>query len=68
MAKRVVRLVCISLMIFWVLSKVMAFAPLLAIPLVGATVLYVINEVEEIKNEKKKAIRKRHKKVTRKQS
>ena len=64
MAKRVVRLVCISLMIFWVLSKVMAFAPLLAIPLVGATVLYIINEVEEIKHEKKKAIRKRHKKVT----
>ncbi len=64
MAKRVVRLVCISLMIFWVLSKVMAFAPLLAIPLVGATVLYILKESEEIKNEKKKAIRKRHKKVT----
>lgn len=64
MARRVVRLVCISLMIFWVLSKVMAFAPLLAIPLVGATVLYILKESEEIKNEKKKAIRKRHKKVT----
>ena len=69
MAKRVVRLVCITLMIFWVLSKVMAFAPLLAIPLVGATVLYIINEVEEIKHENKsKNKSKRHKKVTRKQS
>ena len=68
MAKRVVRLVCISLMIFWVLSKVMAFAPLLAIPLVGATVLYILKESEEIKNEKKKAIRKRHKKVTKSKS
>lgn len=64
MARRVVRLVCISLMIFWVLSKVMAFAPLLAIPLVGATVLYILKESEEIKNEKKKAIRKGHKKIT----
>ena len=68
MARRVVRLVCISLMIFWVLSKVMTFAPLLAIPLVGATVLYILKESEEIKNEKKKAIRKRHKKVTKSKS
>jgi hypothetical protein len=65
MARRVVRLVCISLMIFWVLSKVMAFAPLLAIPLVGATVLYILKESEEIKNENKAKKRSSgHKKVT----
>lgn len=52
MAGRIVRLVCIVLMSFWLTGKIVVFSPLLAIPLIGATVLFMINEIREIKEAK----------------
>lgn len=67
MAARIVRLVCIELMALWLTAKLMAFAPLLAIPLVGCSVVFAINETKEIKDENKANKKsKRHKKVTKK--
>lgn len=54
MATRIVRLICIELMALWLTAKIIAFAPLLAIPLIGASVIFAINETKEIKNENKK--------------
>lgn len=70
MAGRVIRLVCITLISIWVTGKVTVFSPILAIALIGATVLYMINEITEIKNEKNKSRKKSkgNKKVARKQS
>lgn len=69
MAGRIVRLVCITLMSFWITTKMVALMPLLAIPLVGATVLYMINEIKEIKYaNKSKNKSKRNKKVTKSKS
>lgn len=68
MATRIVRLICIELMALWLTAKIVAFAPLLAIPLVGASVIFAINETKEIKNENKKKSKRnsRNKKVTKK--
>lgn len=64
MATRIVRLICIELMALWLTAKIVAFTPLLAIPLVGASVIFAINETKEIKDEnKKKGKSKRNKKV-----
>lgn len=64
MASRVVRLICIELMALWLTAKLIAFVPLLAIPLIGASVIFAINEVKEIKNaNKSKNKSKRNKKV-----
>lgn len=54
MASKIVRLICIELMALWLTAKLVAFAPLLAIPLIGASVVFAIDQVKEIKNENKK--------------
>lgn len=54
MASKIVRLICIELMALWLTAKLVAFAPLLAIPLIGASVIFAIDQVKEIKNENKK--------------
>ena len=54
MASKIVRLICIELMALWLTAKLVAFAPLLAIPLIGTSVIFVIDQVKEIKNENKK--------------
>lgn len=59
---RKVRLVCTILLVLYVIGR-MPF-PLLVIPLVGCTVIFVANELEDIKHEKKG--KKRNKKVTKK--
>lgn len=66
MAGRVVRLICIVLMSMWLTSKVIAFSPLIAIPLIGATIVYMINEIGEIKSDniKNKKAKKVKKKAT----
>jgi hypothetical protein len=62
---RVVKLICLSLMILYVIGRFPV--PLLVIPLVGCTVIYISNEVEEIKSEKcKKKNNRRNKKVAKK--
>ena len=71
MAGRIVRLVCITLMSLWLTGKIIVFSPLLAIPLIGVTIVYMINEISEIKEATKNAnkAKKRssgHKKVTKK--
>ena len=65
MASRIVRLICIELMALWLTAKLMAFAPLLAIPLVGCSIVFAINETKEIKDENKKKSKRnsRNKKV-----
>lgn len=62
---RIVRLICLDLIVLYIIGR-LPF-PLLVIPMVGCAVVYTINEVKEIKNEKKNN-RKRHKakKVTKK--
>ena len=47
---RKVRLICVVLIVLYIVGR-MPF-PLLVIPLVGATVIHICNEVEEIRNEK----------------
>ena len=59
---RTVRLITLDILIFYLMARLPI--PLLVIPLVGCMVVFNINEIKEIKHEKKKAIRKRHKKVT----
>lgn len=54
MASKIVRLICIELIALWLTAKLVAFAPLLAIPLIGASVIFAIDQVKEIKNENKK--------------
>lgn len=54
MASKIVRLICIELMALWLTAKLVAFAPLLAIPLIGVSVVFAIDQVKEIKNENKK--------------
>ena len=55
---RKVRLICTILIVLYIVGR-MPF-PLLVIPLVGATVIHICNEVEEMKNEGKS--KKRNKK------
>ena len=69
MAGRIVRLVCLTLMSMWLTSKLIVFSPLLAIPLIGVTVVYMINEITEvrndhIKNKKTSKVKKKAKKLT----
>lgn len=71
MAGRIVRLVCITLMSLWLTGKIIVFSPFLAIPLIGATILYMINEISEIKEARNAKIKSKkrpqgHKKVTKK--
>jgi hypothetical protein len=52
----------------WLTGKVVAFSPILAIVLIGCTVLFMINEITEMREEKyaknkNKNKSKRHKKV-----
>lgn len=47
---RKVKLVCLILMILYVIGRFPV--PLLVIPLVGCTVVYVSNEIQEMRNEK----------------
>lgn len=61
---RKVRLVCLILLVLYICGR-MPF-PLLVIPLIGCTIVYICNEVEDIKHEKKG--KKRNKKVTKKKS
>ena len=70
MAGRIVRLICLVLMSMWVTGKLIVFSPLLAIPLIGATIVYMINEITEvrndhIKNKKNSKVKKKAKKTTR---
>lgn len=58
---RKVRLICVVLIVLYIVGR-MPF-PLLVIPLVGATIIHICNEMEEIRNEKGK---KRNKKVVKK--
>ena len=68
MAGKIVRLVCITLMSLWLTGKLIVFSPLLAIPLIGATILFMINQIKEIEDENRKRNKnnKRHKKVVKK--
>lgn len=68
MASKIVRLVCIELMALWLTAKLVAFAPLLAIPLIGASVIFAIDQVKEIKSDENKTKKRnsRHKKVNKK--
>ena len=50
MASKIVRLICIELMALWLTAKLVAFAPLLAIPLIGASVIFAIDQVKEIRH------------------
>lgn len=73
MAGRVIRLICTFMISLWLTGKVVAFSPILAIVLIGCTVLFMINEITEMREErdaknKNKNKSKGHKKVTRKQS
>ena len=59
---RKVKLVCLILMILYIIGRFPV--PLLVIPLVGCTVVYVSNEIQEMKDEKQS--KKRNKKVAKK--
>ena len=61
MASKIVRLICIELMALWLTAKLVVFMPLLAIPLIGASVVFAINQVKEIRddNTKNKKVRKK---------
>lgn len=66
MAGRIVRLITIMFMALWVTGKILPLAPVLAIPLIGASVAFCINEVQEIrhdniKNKKTKKVNKKAK-------
>ena len=58
---RKVKLVCLILMILYIIGRFPV--PLLVIPLVGCTVVYVSNEIQEMKDEKQS---KKKKKVAKK--
>ena len=67
MAGKIIRLICIVLMSMWITGKLIVACPLLAIPITGATVLFMINQIKEIKDaNKSKNKSKRNKKVTKK--
>ena len=68
MTGRIIRLVVLMTMAFYITGKVMAFAPILAIPLIGASVAFCINEVRGIKDDKAKSKKKKtvKKKTTKK--
>ena len=62
---KIVRMICIDLIVLYLITRLPI--PLLAIPVVGAMVIFNYNEVKEIKNaNKSKNKSKRHKKVTNK--
>ena len=48
-------------MALWLTAKLVVFMPLLAIPLIGASVVFAINQVKEIRddNTKNKKVRKK---------
>lgn len=52
LAGRVIKIVCMVIMIFYVMARFPV--PLVVIPLIGMTALWISNEVEEIKDEKHK--------------
>lgn len=67
MGSRIVRLVCLDLVILYLVTRLPL--PLLVIPLIGCSVIYNMKEVQEIKNDKtkntkgkKKSIKKKSKK------
>lgn len=62
-AGRIIRLICVTTMSLWVTCKLVLFTPLLAIPLIGATILFMINEIAEIKHIGKKKKTNKKKKV-----
>jgi len=71
MAGKIIRLICIVLMSMWITGKLIVACPLLAIPMIGATVLFMINQIKEINDDKvaskkKKQTRKAVKKTTKK--
>lgn len=57
---RTVKLICIILMILYIIGRVPI--PLLVIPLVGCSIIYISNEIKEIRDEKKN--KKRDKEIT----
>ena len=63
MAGKIIRLICIVLMSMWITGKLIVACPLLAIPMIGATVLFMINQIKEIKDDNTK-----NKKVQRKKA
>lgn len=63
---KVVRLITLDILVLYLMMRLPI--PLLVIPLVGCMVVFNIDQVKEIRNENKKKIHKRNKKVTRKQS
>ena len=63
---RIVKLICLCLMVLYICGRMPI--PLLVIPLIGCTVIYVSNEIKEIKDEtkskkKKKVVKKSTKKA-----
>ena len=71
MAGKIIRLICIVLMSMWITGKLIVACPLLAIPITGATILFMINQIKEINDDKtaskkKKQTRKAVKKATKK--
>ena len=68
LAGRVIRIICVIFMAMFVVSRIPL--SILVIPILGGCAIYVINEIEDMKNESKKTKKRnsRNKKVTRKQS
>lgn len=73
MTGRIIRLICLVLMSMWVTAKILAFVPLFAIPFIGVTVWFMINEIKEMrlaynetKNKRKHSRNKKVKKQTNK--
>lgn len=59
---RIVKLVCLCLIVLYVIGRLPI--PLLVIPLVGCTVVYVTNEIKEIRDEKQSKKKKKVKRST----
>lgn len=57
---RTVKLICMILMILYIIGRMPI--PLLVIPLVGCSIIYISNEIEEIRDEKKN--KNRNKEIT----
>lgn len=57
---RTVKLICMILMILYIIGRMPI--PLLVIPLVGCSIIYISNEIKEIRDEKKN--KKRDKEIT----
>lgn len=63
---KIVRLVCIDLVVLYLIIRIPV--PLLVIPVVGAMVIFNVNQIKEIKEDANQAKKrtKRNKKVTKK--